>query len=201
MKIKYLRLVELALLFFVGPVLYASKLISLAPVFFFGLYLLLAARELVTHSWREETRSLSFLTLALLALLPALGLGLLSLLSGHLEFVPLSARILIFYPLVSVIPQELIYRVAFFSRYRDTIKNPLLLIFINALAFSILHTIYMNPFALGLTFIGGLFYAYLRIKGASLYELIILHTLHGLTLFWVGLGQFFYINLFVPPNT
>lgn len=206
MKTRTLLWGELTALYFLAPLLYATKLVPVAPLWFFGVYLLLVAKTLVTHSWRQERRELGVGELLLYLLVPALTLVALAKLTGHMDFMPtkksaLFLRILFFYPVLSVIPQELIYRVAFFKRYRNLLSNPLGFILLNAMAFSILHTIYMNPYALGLTFCGGALYGYLRMKGASLGELILLHAFHGLTLFSVGLGQFFYINLFASPGT
>lgn len=100
--------------------------------------------------------------------------------------------VMLFYPLLSVYPQELIYRSFFFHRYRDLIKNPTLSILFNALLFGYMHIIFHNWIAVALTFIGGLFFAYLYLRSRSLLFVSIVHALYGDLIFTLGLGQYFY---------
>jgi len=100
--------------------------------------------------------------------------------------------VMLFYPLLSVYPQELIYRSFFFHRYRDLIKSPTLSILFNALLFSYMHIIFHNWIAVALTFIGGLFFAYLYLRSRSLLFVSMVHALYGDLIFTLGLGQYFY---------
>jgi len=103
--------------------------------------------------------------------------------------------IMVFYPLWSAFPQELIYRSWFFNRYRDLFKREWLFIATNAFLFSFSHIIFRNWLALVLTFAGGLVFALTYTKSRSLMTVFVEHTLYGDFIFTVGIGQFFYMTL------
>jgi membrane protease YdiL (CAAX protease family) len=100
--------------------------------------------------------------------------------------------IMIFYPVWSAFPQELIYRSWFFFRYRRLIKNERLFILVNAALFSFSHIIFENLLAIILTFAGGIMFAYTYRKSKSLMAVSIEHILYGNWIFTVGIGQYFY---------
>ncbi|MGC9351371.1 MAG: CPBP family intramembrane glutamic endopeptidase, partial [Sulfurovum sp.] len=83
--------------------------------------------------------------------------------------------VMLFYPLLSVYPQEMIYRSFFFHRYRHLIKSPTVSILFNALLFGYMHIIFHNWIAVALTFIGGLFFAYLYLRSRSLLFVSMVH--------------------------
>jgi len=93
------------------------------------------------------------------------------------------------YTLLSVWPQELIYRTFFFARYGDFFENKKLLIFVNAVIFSLAHLFLQNTLVTVLTFIGGLLFAYTFSKTKSTTLVSIEHALYGNWLFTVGLGE------------
>ncbi|NND64306.1 MAG: CPBP family intramembrane metalloprotease, partial [Flavobacteriaceae bacterium] len=66
--------------------------------------------------------------------------------------------ILFIYSLISVWPQEIIYRTFFFNRYGDLFKSEALLIFVNAVLFSLAHIFLRNTLVLVLTFLGGILF-------------------------------------------
>jgi len=100
--------------------------------------------------------------------------------------------ILLFYPLWSAYPQELIYRSWFFHRYRNLVKKEWLFIGINALLFSFSHIIFNDWLAIILTFFGGMMFAYTYKRSNSLLVVFVEHMLYGNWIFTVGIGQYFY---------
>lgn len=101
----------------------------------------------------------------------------------------LFAIILCVYTFLSVWPQELIYRTFFFARYGSFFENKSLLIFVNAVIFSLAHFFLQNTLVTVLTFIGGLLFAYTFSKTKSTTLVSIEHALYGNWLFTVGLGE------------
>lgn len=102
--------------------------------------------------------------------------------------------IMVFYPLWSVYPQELIYRSWYFHRYRSLFKKEWLFILINALLFSFSHIIFRNWLAIVLSFLGGLMFAYTYRKSNSLMVVFIEHLIYGNFIFTIGIGQYFYAS-------
>ncbi|MCW8837739.1 MAG: CPBP family intramembrane metalloprotease [Thiovulaceae bacterium] len=101
--------------------------------------------------------------------------------------------IIIFYPLFSVIPQELVFRQFFFFRYSLNFSE-FTLIWANALAFGFVHVAFGNILAVIFTILGGLMFASSYKKTSCLKLVIIEHSLYGVLIFTVGLGEFFYHN-------
>lgn len=97
----------------------------------------------------------------------------------------------IFYPLFSVTSQTLIYRVYFFHRFGDFLKNKWVLLTLNALLFSFVHIVFRNWVALVFTFIGGFVFSWTYRHSDSLWVSVLEHTAYGLWLFIVGFGPFF----------
>jgi membrane protease YdiL (CAAX protease family) len=93
------------------------------------------------------------------------------------------------YSLLSVLPQEVLYRSFFFNRYQSLFTNNVLLVFINALVFSLGHLFFQNILVLIITFLGGLIFGYTYLKTKSLRLVFIEHTLYGYWLFTVGMGD------------
>lgn len=100
--------------------------------------------------------------------------------------------VLILYPFLSVFPQEIIYRVFFFHRYRAIFANKFLLIFINAICFAILHIVFRNWQSVVLTFLGSFLFAYNFERNKSLFWVSFEHYIYGIMIFTIGLGQYFY---------
>jgi membrane protease YdiL (CAAX protease family) len=97
------------------------------------------------------------------------------------------------YPLISALPQELVWRSYFFRRYAPLLGGGAALLAANALAFAILHVVYDNWEAPLLSLAGGLLFAYTFVRTRSLVLVAIEHTLLGLWIFALGLGRFFYL--------
>lgn len=104
------------------------------------------------------------------------------------------AAIMVGYPLLSVYPQEVIYRVFFFHRYAALFPTPAWMIAANAAAFAYAHILFQNPLAITLTLVGGGLFAWTYHRTRSAAAVWVEHTLYGCLLFTVGLGEFFYIG-------
>jgi membrane protease YdiL (CAAX protease family) len=100
--------------------------------------------------------------------------------------------IMLSYPLLSVYPQEIIYRGFLLERYRILFPTQTQQLHASALAFSFGHIIYGNAMALILTLIGGYLFGatYLRTKSLLLASLE--HALYGCLIFTIGLGRFLF---------
>ncbi len=110
-----------------------------------------------------------------------------------LERPQLWLTIMLAYPLISVLPQELIYRVFFFHRYAPLFKGKeRLATLTNAALFAAGHIIFLNPLAIALTFLGGLLFAHRYQQSKNLWPVTLEHTLYGLLIFTTGLGIYFY---------
>jgi len=102
------------------------------------------------------------------------------------------AIVMVAYPVVSVYPQGVLYRAFFFERYAGLFPGRWPMIVASAAAFAFLHIIFRNWLAVGLTFAGGLLFAWRYEVTGSLAVSCFEHALYGCWLFTVGLGQYFY---------
>ncbi len=101
-------------------------------------------------------------------------------------------RIMLFYPLLSALPQEVIFRALFFRRYGELFPDRRVALAVNAGVFSLAHLFYQNPVAIGLTFLGGVIFALAYQRTGSFPLAVILHAIGGQALFTAGLGIYFY---------
>lgn len=97
--------------------------------------------------------------------------------------------ILFVYSVFSVYPQELIYRTFFFKRYKSMFYSKRLLVFMNAIVFSLGHIFFKNTLVLLLTFFGGLLFALTYYKTNSTLLVSIEHAIYGCWLFTIGMGS------------
>ena len=100
--------------------------------------------------------------------------------------------VMILYPLLSVYPQELLFRAYFFRRFETLFGSGAGLIAASAIAFSFVHIIFGNWIALSLTLIGGVLFATTYRQSGSLLLTSIEHAVFGNFLFTIGLGEYFY---------
>jgi hypothetical protein len=100
--------------------------------------------------------------------------------------------ILIFYPLLSVFPQELIYRSYFFKRYLIWPVGSMQRVVLNAFAFGWLHIVLHNWVAVVFSAIGSLLFTQTYQRTKSLAAVCFEHSLYGCYIFTVGLGYYFY---------
>ena len=122
-----------------------------------------------------------------------------SLLPGALWWMPtrmpdLWIMIMAFYPLLSALPQEAVFRVLFFRRYGDLFASRAVAVAVNGAVFALAHLFLWNWVALALTFAGGVLFswAYLGGRGRNFWYPVLLHAIAGWLIFTIGLGRFFY---------
>ena len=100
--------------------------------------------------------------------------------------------VMCFYPLLSVYPQEIIFRAFFFHRYKCLFPTPTRMIIASALAFGMAHIFFGHWIAVSLSILGGALFAITYHKTRSTLASVIEHGLWGDFLFTVGLGWYFY---------
>ena len=96
------------------------------------------------------------------------------------------------YPLISAWPQEIVYRVFFFHRYRDLFPGTWAAVAANGFAFAVLHLVYPNALAPLLSLPAGLALAWTYQRTRRIGPVWLEHTAYGVLLFTLGLGGFFY---------
>lgn len=102
------------------------------------------------------------------------------------------AFVMIAYPVFSVFPQELVFRVFFHHRYQGLFPRARARVLASALAFGWAHVVLHNGLAVALTVLGGALFARTYERSGSLRLTALEHALHGCLMFTLGLGSFFY---------
>jgi membrane protease YdiL (CAAX protease family) len=102
------------------------------------------------------------------------------------------AAIMLLYPLLSVYPQELLYRAFFFDRYRPLFGSGWAMLLASGLAFGFVHIIFGNSLAVVLCVVGGLLFSITYQQSGSLLLTCLDHAIFGNFIFTIGLGRFFY---------
>jgi CAAX protease family protein len=102
------------------------------------------------------------------------------------------ALVMVFYPLLSVYPQELLYRAFFFHRYARLFGSGWVMLLASAVAFGFVHIIFGNWLSVGLCVIGGLLFSLTYHSSGSLLLTCLDHAIFGDFIFTIGLGRFFY---------
>ena len=97
--------------------------------------------------------------------------------------------LLLLYPILSVMPQELIFRTYFFHRYKRIMPSKTVRIIVSASVFALAHIVYANVLAVLLAFLGGLLFSYTYAQSRSTFACVIEHSLWGLWMFTLGLGD------------
>ena len=100
--------------------------------------------------------------------------------------------VMVFYPVFSVYPQELIFRAFLFHRYRPLFGSTRNLVIVSAVAFGLAHLFFANLLAPLLSAVGGWIFARTYARSDSTLQATIEHALFGCFLFTVGLGWYFY---------
>jgi len=182
--------------FLVAPVLVAVFLPATAifPVLFaftaIGLVLLVATPD---FSWRELVRNTDLIEWAVVGSWIGATLGTcyavarindIDVLSLPREQPELMLMIALLYPLLSALPQELVYRVLFFRRYAPILpaaQGPRL--FLNATLFSLAHLLYWSPLVAAMTFTAGLVFAWSYDSRENFPEALLMHAVSGIIVF------------------
>ncbi|HTH60574.1 MAG TPA: CPBP family intramembrane glutamic endopeptidase [Paraburkholderia sp.] len=100
--------------------------------------------------------------------------------------------VMVLYPVLSVWPQELVYRSFLFHRYRPIVGDGRGYVVASAVAFGYVHLIFLNWIAPVMTLIGGGLFATSYRKHQSLALSCVEHALYGCMVFTVGLGSYFF---------
>jgi membrane protease YdiL (CAAX protease family) len=204
-KIAFLAL-EIAVVFILVPLLLYYRLIPNAPIPFLivlalAAWFMLRRDAAFDRSHLTNTAALGrYLAPVLLrsaALCAVLGLAVWRL-APHLLFTFVKAApafwalVMFLYPLLSVYPQELIFRAYFFERYQPLFGAGWVMVGASALAFGFMHIALGNWLSVVLSAIGGFLFAMTYHQSGSLVLACIEHAIFGNFIFTIGLGQFFY---------
>lgn len=100
--------------------------------------------------------------------------------------------VMLLYPLLSVYPQELIYRVFFFHRYNIFFSEKWILVLASGICFGLAHLFFLSFWAVILSTFGGVMFAYTYSKTESVILTSLEHGLWGDLIFTIGLGIYFY---------
>lgn len=100
--------------------------------------------------------------------------------------------IVLAYPFLSALPQEIVFRALFFGRYGILFPSRATAILVNAGTFALAHLFYWNWPAVVLTGMGGIVFAWAYLCRRSFLLAWALHVIAGLAVFTSGLGVYFY---------
>lgn len=105
-------------------------------------------------------------------------------------------RIMLLYPLMSVMVQELVFRTFFFHRYGRLFGGAILpAVLINGALFGYAHLVMGNWFAIWSTALIGCLLAYRYATTRSLWAVWFEHSLWGALVFTAGLGRWFFTGI------
>ena len=198
------RLLELAVLFVLIPLLYIADWVSLPFMIPLGL-LLIYALVLLRRDKSFDRKVLGWNTFkGWQPMLIRMGIFTIITTAAILIFFPeelfniprqepwLILLIWVFYPISSVYPQELLFRPFFYHRYGAFFKDKRVLTLVNALLFGYMHLIFGNWIAVLGTFVASFIFSINYERNQSLLGVCIEHAFYGNWLFTVGFGAFFY---------
>jgi len=94
--------------------------------------------------------------------------------------------ILLLYPLLSALPQEILFRLLFFRRYGGLFPSQGAALAANAAAFGLAHLMFWNSVAVGMSAVGGLIFAHGYLARGGFPMAVVLHAVCG------AIGTFFY---------
>jgi len=100
--------------------------------------------------------------------------------------------VMILYPVLSVYPQELLYRAYFFHRFKPLFGSNAGMVVASALLFGFVHIIFGNWISVSLTVAGGVLFSLTYKKSGSLLLACLEHGLFGDFIFTIGIGRYFY---------
>lgn len=117
------------------------------------------------------------------------------------------AFIMVAYPLLSVLPQNVVWRAFIFRRYGPVFGGPCgvehsggwAMVIASAVAFGWAHVVMLNWFAVATTLVGGVLFARTYRRSGSMLLASIEHALYGGWMFTVGYGLLFLYGELPPP--
>ncbi len=196
---RVVRLAELILLFGGIPTLMALRVVEvrLWPALFVGGGGCLAALLLDRSFDRSRLWNFAGARAIFRGLLPLFGVAVVVALPERFLQFPRERPlvwllVMLLYPLLSVYPQEIIFRAFFFHRYGEALGSRSAVIGASAIAFGYAHIILHNWVAVTLSVIGGALFAWTYERSRSLLAASIEHALYGCAIFTLGLGWYFY---------
>lgn len=102
------------------------------------------------------------------------------------------ALVMLCYPVLSVFPQGILYRGLFYARYAPLFRTERRAWLAGAVVFSLAHLVFVNVWAVALTFVGACFINRAYRKTGSLLASDLEHALYGQIVFTAGWGRFLY---------
>jgi hypothetical protein len=199
---------ECVCLFVVLPIvigLYPTRWIVAPCVWTAAAYAAFVLQRTPGFSWYEEWRGLSLSWpdlrhIVLRFLVSTAGIVLLTFVvqPARLFMVPTQKTgmwlvVVLVYPLLSALPQELLFRSFFFRRYAPLFTSQWLWA-ASAGLFGFSHVMFRNPISPILSIICGFFLASSYKRHASLRQAALEHALYGDMVFTVGLGIYFVLS-------
>ena len=100
--------------------------------------------------------------------------------------------VLVLYPLLSVVPQGIVFRRWFVWRYRSILGTGTLMVLIGAICFGCSHILFGNAVAPLVTCIGGVLFLRTYLQSGSGWLADLQHALLGDVAFTIGYGQWLY---------
>lgn len=100
--------------------------------------------------------------------------------------------VMVVYPVLSVYPQGIVYRMFICERYRGLFGGATTVLLVSAAAFALSHILFRSYWSVGLTLAAGLLFAWRYQTTGSLLTSSLEHALYGCYVFSVGLGALFY---------
>ena len=164
-------------------------------VFFLSLYLLKKTPSFSFKSLKKKTEWKFFFLISLIFAVS--GFFYTIILDSNLLFnfpknyFVLWVAVMLLYPIFSVIPQEIIFRVLFFERYSCLFNNQFLYMVLNSIIFAYIHLVFQNFHAFFITLITSPIFAYAYVN-KSFKTCFLVHTIGGQLVFTYGLGKYFY---------
>jgi membrane protease YdiL (CAAX protease family) len=100
--------------------------------------------------------------------------------------------LMVLYPILSALPQELVFRALFFRRYAALFADARVALLVNGGVFALAHLLFWSPVTLSMTFVGGVLFARGYLGRGGFPQAVVMHAICGLIVFTAGLGVFFY---------
>jgi membrane protease YdiL (CAAX protease family) len=102
------------------------------------------------------------------------------------------------YPLLSALPQELVFRSYFTTRFARLFPTPFAMVAANAVLFGLIHVMFHNFVSPSLCLVAGALFAYSYQQHRSLKWAAIEHAAYGCMVFTAGIGFYFVVGHLHP---
>jgi hypothetical protein len=98
------------------------------------------------------------------------------------------------YPVLSVLPQGVFWRVFFVYRYAPLLGQGAVMVVAGTLAFAFAHIVFRNAIAMALTALGGLLFLHTYLATGSMLVSSLEHAVYGVAAFTFGIGRSLYLG-------